>query len=124
MSNTLEKDTTTKLFENFNEAASTLGLDKDEQKRVLGLIQPKTIVTPEWIISGSIDAQARARSIIEIAENLQALSESLNKDINTLKNEFFSSHENMVDYLSENYDHSERSGQISSAVSALKHSKG
>lgn len=117
-----QEDITADLFEEFNKAALFLGFDEPEQKRVLGLITPKTTITSEWLISVSVDAQARAKSIIEIADGLKALSKSgvVESDVSKLKEDHFGSHEAMVDYLSENFDHSERKSQISSAVRALK----
>lgn len=119
----LQEDITAGLFQKFNKAAAVLGLNEAEQKSVLGLVKPQTTITPEFIISSSIDAQARAKSIIGIADSLEKLSLALGHDIPALKKDFFSSHKNMVNYLSENYDHSERVAQIFSCLRASEYKK-
>lgn len=105
------------LLTQFNEAANILELNENQKRRVLGFITGKTDTSIEWLLKASVDTQARAKSIIKIANGLKVLSENgQDRTITDLITEYFDSHDEMVDYLAENFNHDERRSQITSAL--------
>ncbi|MEM6780513.1 MAG: hypothetical protein AAF569_01470, partial [Pseudomonadota bacterium] len=112
MSETQPELTGVELLEAFNKAATLLKLTEQEQKQALGF-EANTEMTVSTILAESRDAQDRANSTIEIANDLLEIAGKLagQRNVSELISEFFSSHQGLVETLKE-YDRTERHSQI------------